>query len=201
MTGWWGIYTSKKKQDMLWPDMTWVSHHLLRHLELLLHLQLPAHALLVLRPGAAAWPPPWPAWLGTRAAWIQNRALHAEPAGACSARWCPCSPTTPSSPCQSVNNPDVNLVVSVLALAANVAAVGCVAYRAQEAGRQPLQARGVRRHAGLREAPWLVARTWLRREREGGLASVTRRGEGREDPTNVAKHRQSKRNETHRRKA
>ena len=24
MTGWWGIYTSKKKQDMLWPDMTWV---------------------------------------------------------------------------------------------------------------------------------------------------------------------------------
>ena len=24
MTGWWGIYVSKKKQDMLWPDMTWV---------------------------------------------------------------------------------------------------------------------------------------------------------------------------------
>ena len=24
MTGWWGIYSSKKKQDMLWPDMTWV---------------------------------------------------------------------------------------------------------------------------------------------------------------------------------
>jgi hypothetical protein len=23
MTGWWGIYTSKNKQDMLWPDMTW----------------------------------------------------------------------------------------------------------------------------------------------------------------------------------
>ena len=23
MTGWWGIYTSKKKDDMLWPDMTW----------------------------------------------------------------------------------------------------------------------------------------------------------------------------------
>ena len=23
MTGWWGIYVSKKKQDMLWPDMTW----------------------------------------------------------------------------------------------------------------------------------------------------------------------------------
>ena len=24
MTGWWGIYTSKKKDDMLWPDMTWL---------------------------------------------------------------------------------------------------------------------------------------------------------------------------------
>ena len=24
MTGWWGIYTSKKRDDMLWPDMTWV---------------------------------------------------------------------------------------------------------------------------------------------------------------------------------
>ena len=23
MTGWWGIYTSKKHDDMLWPDMTW----------------------------------------------------------------------------------------------------------------------------------------------------------------------------------
>lgn len=24
MTGWWGIYSSKNKQDMLWPDMIWV---------------------------------------------------------------------------------------------------------------------------------------------------------------------------------
>ena len=24
MTGWWGIYSSKKKDDMLWPDMTWM---------------------------------------------------------------------------------------------------------------------------------------------------------------------------------
>ena len=23
MTGWWGIYSSKNHQDMLWPDMTW----------------------------------------------------------------------------------------------------------------------------------------------------------------------------------
>ena len=24
MTGWWGIYSSKKHDDMLWPDMTWL---------------------------------------------------------------------------------------------------------------------------------------------------------------------------------
>lgn len=24
MTGWWGIYSSKKHDDMLWPDMTWM---------------------------------------------------------------------------------------------------------------------------------------------------------------------------------
>ena len=24
MTGWWGIYSSKGRQDMLWPDMTWM---------------------------------------------------------------------------------------------------------------------------------------------------------------------------------
>ncbi len=24
MTGWWGIYASKDKKDMLWPDMTWL---------------------------------------------------------------------------------------------------------------------------------------------------------------------------------
>ena len=24
MTGWWGIYSSKDKKDMLWPDMIWV---------------------------------------------------------------------------------------------------------------------------------------------------------------------------------
>ena len=24
MTGWWGVYTSKDKKDMLWPDMIWL---------------------------------------------------------------------------------------------------------------------------------------------------------------------------------
>ena len=38
---------------------------------------------------------------------------------------------------QSVNNPDVNLVISVLALVANVAAVGYVAYGAKKLGVNP----------------------------------------------------------------
>ena len=38
---------------------------------------------------------------------------------------------------QSVNNPDVNLAVSVIALAANVAALGYVMYRAKKLGVNP----------------------------------------------------------------
>lgn len=54
MTGWWSVYASEDQTDMLWPDMTSGLHHRLRYLELLLHLQLPAHPLLVLRLCAAA---------------------------------------------------------------------------------------------------------------------------------------------------
>ena len=38
---------------------------------------------------------------------------------------------------QSVNNPDVNLVVSVIALAANIAALGYILYRAKKLGVNP----------------------------------------------------------------
>ena len=38
---------------------------------------------------------------------------------------------------QSVNNPDVNLGISVLALVANVAALGYVIYRSKKLGRNP----------------------------------------------------------------
>ena len=51
---------------------------------------------------------------------------------------------------QSVNNPDVNLVVSILALVANVAAVGYVIYRAKKLGANPYTARSVQGHARLR---------------------------------------------------
>ena len=38
---------------------------------------------------------------------------------------------------QSVNNPDVNLVISVIALIANIAAVSYVIYRAMKLGVNP----------------------------------------------------------------
>ena len=73
MTGWWGIYTSKKKDDMLWPDMTWV--YILAYdvwnFEYT-YLNLPTHSwycglALLLAPTFAAifW---------NKGGWIQNRA-------------------------------------------------------------------------------------------------------------------------------
>ena len=38
---------------------------------------------------------------------------------------------------QSVNNPNVNLFVSILALAANILALGYVIYRSRKLGRNP----------------------------------------------------------------
>ena len=73
MTGWWSIYTSKKKDDMLWPDMTWV--YILAYdiwnFEYT-YLNLPTHTwycgfALLLAPTFAAifW---------NKGVWIQNRA-------------------------------------------------------------------------------------------------------------------------------
>ena len=73
MTGWWGIYSSKKKDDMLWPDMTWV--YILAYdvwnFEYT-YLNLPTHSwycgfALLLAPTFAAifW---------NKGGWIQNRA-------------------------------------------------------------------------------------------------------------------------------
>ena len=97
MTGWFGIYVSKKKQDMLWPDMTWVfiiSYDIWNFCYT--YNCLPTHswycglALLLA--------PPWPACCGTRAAGSKTARTRWR-CGACSARCAPCSPTTPSSPC------------------------------------------------------------------------------------------------------
>lgn len=73
MTGWWGIYSSKGKKDMLWPDMTFafIIAYDLWNFEYT-YLNLPTHtwycgvALLLAPTFAAAF------W--NKGGWIQNRA-------------------------------------------------------------------------------------------------------------------------------
>lgn len=73
MTGWWGIYSSKKKDDMLWPDMIWL--YILAYDVWnfqYTYLNLPTHSwycgvALLLAPTVAA-------CLWNKGGWIQNRA-------------------------------------------------------------------------------------------------------------------------------
>lgn len=135
MTGWWGIYTSKKKHDMLWPDMTWVfiiSYDIWNFCYT--YNCLPTHSwycgfALLLAPTVAN-------FLWNKGAWIQNRANTL-------ALWCmfcqvcPIFANDSIFAVQSVNNPNVNLVVSILALVANILAIGYVIYRAKKLGVNP----------------------------------------------------------------
>ena len=135
MTGWFGIYISKKKQDMLWPDMTWVfiiSYDIWNFCYT--YNCLPNHSwycglALLLAPTVAN-------ALWNKGGWIQNRANTL-------AMWCMFAQCMPifldysQFSVSSVNNPDVNLAVSLLALGANVAALGYVAYRAKKLGVNP----------------------------------------------------------------
>ena len=73
MTGWWGIYASKDKKDMLWPDMIWL--YILAYDVWnfqYTYLNLPTHSwycglALLLAPTVAA-------ALWNKGGWIQNRA-------------------------------------------------------------------------------------------------------------------------------
>lgn len=135
MTGWFGIYVSKKKQDMLWPDMTWVfiiSYDIWNFCYT--YNCLPTHSwycglALLLAPTVAG-------MLWNKGGWIQNRANTL-------ALWCmfcqvcPLFANDSIFAVQSVNDPNVNLVVSLLALGANIAALGYVAYRSKKLGRNP----------------------------------------------------------------
>ena len=135
MTGWFGIYVSKKKQDMLWPDMTWVfiiSYDIWNFCYT--YNCLPTHSwycglALLLAPTVAG-------MIWNKGGWIQNRANTL-------ALWCMFCQVVPMFAndsifaVQSVNNPDVNLVISVLALVANIAALGYVIYRSKKLGRNP----------------------------------------------------------------
>ena len=135
MTGWWGIYRSKKGDDMLWPDMTWVyivAYDLWNFCYT--YNCLPTHAwycglALLLAPTVAN-------MLWNKGGWIQNRANTL-------ALWCMFAQVFPMFQdysvfsTNSVNNPSVNLVVSVIALAANVAALAYIIYRAKKLGVNP----------------------------------------------------------------
>ena len=135
MTGWWGIYRSKKGDDMLWPDMTWV-YIVAYDLWNFCYTSncLPTHAwycglALLLAPTVAN-------MLWNKGGWIQNRANTL-------ALWCMFAQVFPMFQdysvfsTNSVNNPSVNLVVSVIALAANVAALAYIIYRAKKLGVNP----------------------------------------------------------------
>ena len=73
MTGWWGISSSKKKDDMLWPDMIWlyILAYDIWNFQYT-YLNLPTHSwycgvALLLAPTVAA-------CLWNKGGWIQNRA-------------------------------------------------------------------------------------------------------------------------------
>ncbi len=130
MTGWFGIYISKKRQDMLWPDMTWVfiiAYDLWNFCYT--YNCLPTHSwycgiALLLAPTIAGL-----CW--NKGGWIQNRAFTLS-------IWCMFCQMVPMFvndsvfAVQSVNNPAVNTVVSVIALVANIAALAYIVYRSKK---------------------------------------------------------------------
>ncbi|MDK6444507.1 DUF5692 family protein [Alloscardovia omnicolens] len=137
MTGWWAVYSSKKKDDMIWADMTWVfivSYDLWNFCYT--YNNLPNHSwycgfALLLAPTVAN-------MLWNKGGWIQNRANTL-------AIWCMFAQVFPqfqtSMPELGVDSPfavnstmnaTANLWVSVLALLANIAAIGYIAYRAHK---------------------------------------------------------------------
>ena len=135
MTGWFGIYISKKRQDMLWPDMTWVfiiAYDLWNFCYT--YNCLPTHSwycgvALLLAPTIAG-------LLWNKGGWIQNRAFTLS-------MWCMFCQMVPMFAndsifaANSVNNPNVNLAVSLIALLANVAALAYIMYRAKKLGVNP----------------------------------------------------------------
>ena len=135
MTGWFGIYISKKRQDMLWPDMTWVfiiAYDIWNFCYT--YNCLPTHSwycglALLLAPTIAAF-----AW--NKGGWIQNRAFTLS-IWCMFCQVCPMFANDSIFAVQSVNNPDVNLAVSVVALVANVLALGYIVYRSKKLGVNP----------------------------------------------------------------
>lgn len=150
MTGWWGIYSSKKRQDMLWPDMTWVFivAYDIWNFEYT-YLNLPTHSwycglALLLAPTFAAifW---------NKGGWIQNRANTL-------ATWCMFAQIFPMfqdyskfttistvyadgfmdpSIHPTLADPRAQGVVAVLSILANCAALALIIKRAKAQGINP----------------------------------------------------------------
>ncbi len=137
MTGWWCVFTSKKRDDMVWADMTWVfviAYDIWNFCYT--YNCLPNHSwycglALLLAPTVAA-------ALWNKGGWIQNRAYTL-------AIWCMFAQVFPqfqdSFPefgfdsvfaVNSVMNVDINNVVSILALVANVAAIIYIFWRSRK---------------------------------------------------------------------
>ncbi len=154
MTGWWGIYSSKKKKDMLWPDMTWVYiiAYDVWNFEYT-YLNLPTHSwycglALLLAPTFAN-------FFWNKGGWIQNRANTL-------AIWCMFAQVVPyfqdQEPFSVVTsvygqgatvaiatgevapttaNPNAQGVIAVLALAVNVLAITAIIIRSIKAKKNP----------------------------------------------------------------
>ena len=150
MTGWWGIYSSKKKDDMLWPDMIWL--YILAYDVWnfqYTYLNLPTHSwycgvALLLAPTVAA-------FLWNKGGWIQNRAHTL-------AIWCMFAQVFPLFQDRSVFttipvlyadgfmdaavrptavNPTAQGVISIASLAINVLALAIVIKRSIQQKKNP----------------------------------------------------------------
>ena len=150
MTGWFGIYVSKKKQDMLWPDMTWVfiiSYDIWNFCYT--YNCLPTHSwycglALLLAPTVAG-------MLWNKGGWIQNRANTL-------ALWCMFAQVFPLFQDDSVfstitsvyangfmdpavrptaANPTAQGVISIVALVVNVVILASIIKRAKAQKKNP----------------------------------------------------------------
>ena len=150
MTGWWGVYTSKDKKDMLWPDMTvwFIIAYDLWNFEYTYN-NLPTHAFfcgmaLLLAPTFAN-------ALWNKGGWIQNRANTL-------AIWCMFAQVFPTFQDDSIfttipviyadgfmdpnvhpvaADPTMQGVISIIALAANVIVLAVIIKRSKELKRNP----------------------------------------------------------------
>ncbi|MDE6749432.1 MAG: hypothetical protein K2K21_10315 [Lachnospiraceae bacterium] len=153
MTGWWGIYSSKDKKDMLWPDMTWcfilaydIWNFQYTYLNLPTHSWYCGFALLLAPTVANA--------IWNKGGWIQNRANTL-------ALWCMFAQvfplfqdasrfTTVSSVYGSggvaaamgdamptVANPTAQGIISVISIAVNIAVFAVILARAKKQKKNP----------------------------------------------------------------